>query len=94
MIKRSNFKNAVPVHNPECLPPDLPRDFYETKLKEALGTRVEALSASSIQQAVEEHFRQHPEQSRDARQVVAVACQVKRAQIAASREPRMATQKP
>jgi len=85
MIKRTNSLNAE-HQNRELPQPDLPRDFYEAKLKEAFGSRVEALSASGIQQAVEEHFRQHPEQSRDAQHVVAVACQVKKAQIAAGRE--------
>ena len=89
MIKRSNSQNAEQVQNRELPKPDLPRDFYEAKLKEAFGSRVDALSASGIQQAVEEHFRQHPEQSRDARQVVAVACQVKKAQITAGRETGM-----
>jgi len=60
---------------------ELSSDFYERKLHEVFGSRVEALCDPTVQRAVESHFRAHPEQIHDARQVVAVACQVKKAQV-------------
>ena len=60
---------------------ELSSDFYERKLLEVFGSRVEALCDPVVQRAVELHFRAHPEQIHDAQQVVAVACQVKKSQV-------------
>ena len=60
--------------------------FYERKLEQALGSRIEALSHPSILQAVEAHFRKHPEHAHDAQAVVAAACQAKKAQVNGQKE--------
>lgn len=60
-------------------------DFYTRKLEQALGSRIEALTHPAVLQAVEAHFRQHPEQSHDPQAIVTAACQAKKAQIAEDR---------
>lgn len=64
---------------------EIPDDFYRQKLKEALGTGVEALNDPDIEARVEAYFRENPSFSRDAVHVAAVACQFKKEQITASR---------
>jgi hypothetical protein len=59
------------------------RDFYTRKLEQALGSRIGALTHSSILQAVETHFRQHPENAHDPQAIVTAACQAKKAELAA-----------
>jgi len=61
------------------------RDFYTRKLEQALGSPIEALTHPAVLQAVEAHFRQHPEQSHDPQAIVTAACQAKKAQIAEDR---------
>ena len=61
------------------------RDFYTQKLEQALGSRIEALTHPAVLQAVEAHFRQHPEHSHDPQAIVTAACQAKKAQIAENR---------
>lgn len=61
------------------------REFYTRKLEQALGSRIEALTHPAVLQAVEAHFRQHPEQSHDPQAIVTAACQAKKAQIAEGR---------
>jgi hypothetical protein len=62
------------------------RDFYTRKLDQAFGSRIEALTHPAILQAVEAHFRQHPEHAHDPQSIVSAACQAKKAQIAGERE--------
>ena len=57
------------------------RDFYSRKLEQALGSRIEALTHPSILQAVEAHFREHPEHAHDPQAIVSAACQAKKAQL-------------
>jgi hypothetical protein len=61
------------------------RDFYTRKLEQALGSRIEALTHPSILQAVEAHFRQHPEHAHDTQAIVSAACQAKKAQVSVQR---------
>ncbi|MEK0445802.1 MAG: hypothetical protein RLZZ399_1123 [Verrucomicrobiota bacterium] len=62
------------------------RDFYTRKLEQALGSRIEALTHPSILQAVEAHFRQHPEHAHDPQAIVSAACQAKKAQVNRERD--------
>ncbi|MEY5025677.1 MAG: hypothetical protein RLZZ244_1205 [Verrucomicrobiota bacterium] len=62
------------------------RDFYTRKLDQALGSRIEALTHPAILQAVEAHFRQHPEHAHDPQAIVSAACQAKKAQVNGERE--------
>lgn len=62
------------------------RDFYTRKLEQALGSRIEALTHPSILQAVEAHFREHPEHAHDPQAIVSAACQAKKAQVNGEQE--------
>jgi len=63
----------------------MPDNFYQRKLKEGLGSMVAALDDIDIQRRVEQHFRANPGLSREPSQVVAVACQLKKAKVFESR---------
>ena len=73
----------------------IPDDFYQQKLKEALGAGVEALNDPEIETKVEAYFRENPSFSRDAVHVAAIACRFKKEKIMASHcrggEPRQKT---
>ncbi len=62
----------------------IPDDFYQQKLKEALGAGVEALNDPEIEMKVEAYFRENPSFSRDAVHVAAAACRFKKEKITAS----------
>ncbi|MEK0446652.1 MAG: hypothetical protein RLZZ399_1973 [Verrucomicrobiota bacterium] len=62
------------------------RDFYTRKLEQALGSRIEALTHPSILQAVEAHFRQHPEHAHDPQAIVSAACHAKKSQVNGEQE--------
>ena len=88
MIKRSSSFTPEPTstdgtNGTKPSATDFPeRDFYTRKLEQALGSRIEALTQPSILQAVEAHFRQHPESAHDPQAIVTAACQAKKAELA------------
>ena len=88
MIKRSSSFTPEPTstdgtNGTKPSATDFPeRDFYTRKLEQALGSRIEALTHPSILQAVEAHFRQHPENAHDPQAIVTAACQAKKAELA------------
>ena len=95
MIKRTAQSNpegqpSAPTNGASTVANDFPeRDFYTRKLEQALGSRIEALTHPAVLQAIETHFRQHPEQSHDPQAVVTAACQAKKAQITEDRAQAM-----
>lgn len=88
MIKRNSSSTTEPTSTDgtngtkPCAPNFPERDFYTRKLEQALGSRIEALTHPSVLQAVEAHFRQHPENAHDPQAIVTAACQAKKAQLA------------
>ena len=70
---------------------EMPGDFYRQKLKEALGSGVEALNDPEIEAKVEAYLRENPSFSRDAVHVAAIACQFKREKVIATRHKETAS---
>jgi hypothetical protein len=70
---------------------EVPKGFYQQKLKEALGAGVEALNDPDIKARVEAYFCENSTYSRDAVHVAAVACRFKKKKVFAGKQQRRET---